>query len=135
MPDYDTIIIGGGPAGATAGLVLAREGFRVLIVERTAFPRFHIGESLLPRHFTLLKELGLLEQVRRLPHVPKFGVAFTMGDSSATARFPFSLGLIPGYEEALNLERAPFDALLLRNAKDAGATVMENATVKRVVRL
>jgi flavin-dependent dehydrogenase len=135
MPDYDTIIIGGGPAGATAGLLLAREGFRVLTVERTAFPRFHIGESLLPRHFKLLKELGLLEQVQKLPHVPKFGVAFTMGDNSTTARFHFSLGLIPGYEEAINLERAPFDALLLKNAKAAGVTVMEDASVKRIVRL
>ncbi|HSZ54057.1 MAG TPA: NAD(P)/FAD-dependent oxidoreductase [Tepidisphaeraceae bacterium] len=133
-PDYDAIIIGGGPAGATAALLLAKEGFRTLVVERSTFPRFHIGESLLPRHFSLLEELGLLEQVRKLPHVPKFGVAFLMGDNSAIARFPFSLGLLPGYE-ALNLERAPFDALLLKNVKDAGATVLENTTVKRIVRL
>lgn len=133
-PQYDAIIIGGGPAGATAALLLAREGFRTIVFERTTFPRFHIGESLLPRHFSLLKELGLLEQVQRLPHVPKFGVAFAMGDNSAFAQFPFKLSLLPGYE-ALNLERAPFDAMLLNSARDAGATVMENTTVKRILRL
>jgi len=52
------LIVGGGPAGATAGIILARAGKRVILLEKTRFPRFHIGESFLPRTFRLIKELG-----------------------------------------------------------------------------
>ena len=103
---YDAIIIGGGPAGATAAMLLARGGAQVLVLERATFPRFHIGESLLPRNFPLIQELGLEPQLRKLPHVPKLGVEFGMGDGTPSARFTFDQGLLPG-SETVNLDRAP----------------------------
>lgn len=130
--DFDAIIIGGGPAGATAALLLARGGARTIVLERSTFPRFHIGESLLPRNFPLIRELGLESRLRGLPHVPKFGVEFAMGDGRSSARFTFDQGLLGG-SETVNVERASFDAMLLGAARDAGATVLEGTAVKKIL--
>jgi flavin-dependent dehydrogenase len=131
---YDAIIVGGGPGGATAALILARAGRNVLVLEKTRFPRFHIGESLLPRAFPLLAELGLEAQVRTLPHVPKFGAEFGMGDDPQTSRFTFDQGLLPGFP-TMNLARADLDALLLREAQNAGAEVRQDVAVEKILEL
>jgi flavin-dependent dehydrogenase len=136
MPDLnsDVLIIGGGPAGATTAMCLARAGVRVTLLEKTTHPRFHIGESLLPRNFDLLGELGLIEPMRRLPHVRKYGAEFGMGDASKVSRFAFAEGFVPN-AETVNLERAPFDKMLLDEARAAGADVREDIAVKKIVRL
>lgn len=133
--DYDAIIIGGGPAGATAGLVLARAGLRALILEKQSFPRFHIGESMLPRCNLALRELGLEDKVRQLPHVRKFGGEFAMGDGTDSARFQFSDRFNKGTPtETFNIERSHLDTLLLNSATEAGAELRQ-ATVKSIVKL
>jgi flavin-dependent dehydrogenase len=132
--DCDVLIIGGGPAGSMTGLLLARAGIRTLLLEKTTHPRFHIGESLLPRTFDLLKEAGLLPALRQLPHVPKFGAEFGMGDASKVTCYKFSDAFVAN-DETFNIERAAFDKMLLDEARKAGTEVREETTVKNILRL
>lgn len=131
---YDALIVGGGPAGTTAGLVLARQGLKVLLLEKDTHPRFHIGESILPRTELLLRELGLSDKIRALPHLPKFGAEFGFGNDFKTLRFGFTDGLLPGFP-IFNIERAHLDRLLADEARAAGCEIRENTAVKRIVRL
>jgi flavin-dependent dehydrogenase len=134
-PFYDALVLGGGPAGSTAALVMARAGLKVRLLERTGFPRFHVGESLLPRNFALLRELGLLDRLDGIPKVDKKGAEFILGSGGEPSLFPFTLGLVPGETSSFNLERAPFDDRLLAAAAEAGAEVQEGVAVRKVLRL
>ncbi len=131
---YDAIIIGGGPGGSTAAMVMARAGFRVCLFEKDQHPRFHIGESILPRNIPLLRELGIASEIEKLPHVTKMGAEFGFGNDPKTLQFRFTDGLLPGFP-VFNIERSYLDKMLLDQARIAGATVFENTPVKQIVQL
>jgi flavin-dependent dehydrogenase len=132
---YDAVVVGGGPGGATAALAMARAGLSVRLCERVRFPRFHIGESFLPRNLELIRELGLEKRLRELPHVEKRGAEFAFGHGRDWYLFPFVGGLVGDPDEAFSAERAPFDAMLLAEARAAGAEVDEDTSVREIRRL
>ncbi len=134
MSEYDVIIIGAGPAGATSALLLGRQGFRVVALEKAKFPRFHIGESILPRNLPLIQELGLEAELDKLPQVKKYGAEFGMGNDPNTMRFNFSSGLIAG-TRTFNIERSIFDEMLMKAARGAGAEVREETGVQQILKL
>jgi flavin-dependent dehydrogenase len=131
----DVLIAGGGPAGATAAIALARAGVEVVVAERARFPRFHVGESLLPRQLRTIEELGLAARLEGVTRQRKVGAEFAFGHETESLRFRFTEGLVGGESETFNVERAVFDAFLLAEARRAGAIVVEEAAVRDVVRL
>jgi FADH2-dependent halogenase len=127
---YDVIIIGGGPAGSTAAATLAQQELSVLLLEKASYPRFHIGESLLPYMTRMLEQMGIREKIEQQDYVPKWGAEFTGGEGDFR-RVDFT-DQGPGYiHYSFQVERAHFDNVLLNNAKEAGAQVLEGAHVVR----
>ena len=131
--DFDAIIIGGGPAGSTTGAYLSRAGLRVLIVEKARFPRFHIGESIMPVANGILQETGAWERVERAGFVPKHGAEFHVGNKSVLPRHvEFAKGLLPGVDYTFQVERAKFDHLLLDHAAESGCEVRQETKASGV---
>ena len=132
-PAYDAVIIGGGPGGSGVATRLAKAGRRVLVIEKERFPRFHVGESLLPYNHEIFEELGLLPVLEREGFPIKRGAQFHLGNGSKGTGFIFRQGCFTRHAEAFQVERARFDDVLLRHAAASGAEVREGVSVERVV--
>ncbi|CDR06315.1 NAD(P)/FAD-dependent oxidoreductase [Streptomyces iranensis] len=127
--EWDVIVVGGGPAGASTAGLLAQRGHRVLVLEREKFPRYHIGESLITGCVGVLEELGVRERVEALGFVKKFGGSLVWGRDGRW-QFKFTEGE-PEFPNAYNVRRADFDALILTRARELGAEVREEVTVRK----
>ena len=128
---FDVAIIGGGPAGSTAATILAQAGRRVVVIERETFPRFHIGESLLPYSMPTLERMGLRETMDRT-FLQKHGAELVTACGSRHMRFHFRDSVQLAHTQAYQVERATFDKLLLDHARTTGAEVHEATTVEHV---
>jgi len=125
----DVVVIGGGPAGSVAGAYLARAGFSPLILEKEYFPRFAIGESLLPFGNGILKELDIWPELERCGFLRKYGADFCTGDAEHLNRYWFREALGTEHEQAFQVERSQFDKILLDRARTEGCEVIEGARV------
>ena len=128
---FDVVVAGGGPGGAVTAARLAQKGRRVLVLERDVFPRFHLGESLLPGSLVVLEALGLLPEMERR-FLRKPGAVFHDSHTDRTARFDFADAFTPKFPYAYQVERAEFDALLLTHAAVQGADVRHRWSVSRL---
>jgi flavin-dependent dehydrogenase len=126
---HDVIVIGGGPAGSTTATLLAKQGFDVLLLERERFPRFQIGESLLPFNNDVFARLGILDQLEQGDFVPKYGAEFVTGDGSRGYTFRFDQNLKAPHNRAFQVTRAKFDELLMKTASEAGVAVRQETAV------
>lgn len=129
---YDAVVMGGGPAGASAAACLAQAGRRVLVLERSRFPRFHVGESLLPLSNEILDRLGLREKMERIGSTPKFGATFCSDLDGRRARIDFREADQVPEPQSFHVPRAQFDELLLDRARELGSEVREATEVLEV---
>jgi len=132
--DFDAVIIGAGPAGCAAASILAEFGHSVLILEREKFPRYHIGESLLPFTYYPLKRLGLLEKMQRSHFVKKHSVQFVSPSGKASQPFYFSTRYAPEVAQTWQILRSEFDHMLVDHAREKGAALLEEVTVTGLLR-
>src|SRR6266542_3607027 len=132
---FDALMIGGGPAGAAAAAMLAASGHRVLVLEREKFPRYHIGESLLPFTFQPLERLGLIDTMRQSAFVKKYSVQFVSPSGKASQPFYFYTRYDRNtVAQTWQVLRSEFDVMLLNNARAKGAIVKEETAVKELVK-
>ncbi len=129
---YDVAIIGGGPGGSTAAALLARAGRRVIVFEREKFPRFHIGESLLPFSMKAFTRLGLHEKFLRAGFMKKFGGEIIGACSENGIKFYFKDGYRSQTDHSYQVTRGDFDKVLLDHAVECGAEIREETSVDSV---
>ena len=134
MAGHDVIIIGAGPAGSAAATILAEHGRRVLVLEREKFPRYHIGESLLPFTYQPLERLGMIDKLKQSAFTKKYSVQFISPDGKASQPFYF----FDRYDretvaQTWQVMRSEIDEMLLNNAREKGAEVIEEISVKELI--
>jgi len=131
--DYDTIVIGGGPAGSTTATVLAQHGRRVLVLEREVFPRYHIGESLMPYTWFTFERLGVLNWFKESACPKKYSVQFVSTAGKVSQPFYFSETIKHDCATTWQVLRSDFDRMMLENARAKGAEVSQGVAVRELV--
>ena len=131
--DPDVVVIGGGPAGATASTLLAQQGVRVRLFERENFPRFHIGESLIPETYWVLKRLNMLPKMQQSRFVKKYSVQFVNANGKLSAPFYFWDNKPHECSQTWQVVRSEFDKMMLDNAREHGVDVHEGVRVVDVL--
>jgi flavin-dependent dehydrogenase len=132
---YDAIVIGGGPSGSSSSYILSEHGHRVLLLEREKFPRYHIGESMIPFTYGPMERLGLIPRMKDSHFVKKYSVIFISPNGKVSQPFYF----FNRYDrdtvaQTWQVLRSELDQMLLDHTRSKGTTVMEETTVKELLR-
>ena len=131
--DTDVVVIGGGPAGSTTATLIAQKGYKVQLFERETFPRYHIGESLIPETYWVLQRLNMLEKMRKSHFVHKHSVQFVSANGKSSAPFYFADNKPHECSQTWQVERSEFDLMLLNNAREHGVDAQESVRVLDVL--
>ncbi|HEV3120199.1 MAG TPA: NAD(P)/FAD-dependent oxidoreductase [Gemmataceae bacterium] len=129
----DVVVIGGGPAGSTVSTLLAQHGCKVKLYERERFPRFHIGESLIPETYWVFQRLKMLDKMKKSPFVKKYSVQFVNSQGKLSAPFYFHDNKPHECSQTWQVIRSEFDLLMLQNAAEQGVEVHQPARVLDVL--
>jgi len=129
----DVVVIGGGPAGSTASTLIAQRGYRVELFERERFPRFHIGESLIPETYWVLERLKMLDKMKNSHFTKKHSVQFVSASGKLSAPFYFWDNKPHECSQTWQVVRSEWDLMMLRNAAEQGVSVHEGTRVLEVL--
>ncbi|ADB16789.1 tryptophan halogenase [Pirellula staleyi DSM 6068] len=129
----DVIVIGGGPSGSTVSTLIAQQGYKVTLFEREHFPRFHIGESLIPETYWVLKRLNMLPKMRKTQFVKKHSVQFVTEKGKLSEPFYFSDNKPHECSQTWQVMRSEFDHMMIKNAAEHGVQVHEGVRVLEVL--
>jgi flavin-dependent dehydrogenase len=127
------VVVGGGPAGSTVSTLLAQRGLKIRLYEREKFPRFHIGESLIPETYWVFRRLNMLDKMRTSPFVKKYSVQFVNAAGKESAPFYFHDNKPHECSQTWQVIRSEFDTLMLDNAREHGVEVIQPGRVLEVV--
>jgi flavin-dependent dehydrogenase len=133
MASPQVVVIGGGPAGSTVSTLLTQQGVKVRLYERERFPRFHIGESLIPETYWVLRRLNMLDKMKASPFVKKFSVQFVNSEGKLSAPFYFWDNKPHECSQTWQVIRSQFDQMMLDNAREQGVEVRQPARVLEVL--
>ena len=131
MKECDVVVIGAGPAGSTIATLLAERGHQVVLLEKEAHPRFHIGESLLPANVPLFEKLGVADEMRKVG-MEKWGATFVNMWDGRTSGFQFADATDKSMPMSYQVRRSEFDEILFRRAQGVVAEARENCRVREV---
>lgn len=129
----DVIVVGGGPAGSTVSTILAQRGVNVRLYEREAFPRFHIGESLIPETYWVFQRLNMLDKMKASPFIKKFSVQFVNAAGKESAPFYFHDNKPHECSQTWQVIRSEFDKMMLDNAREHGVDVVQPGRVLEIL--
>src|SRR5438094_3920813 len=129
----DVVVIGGGPAGSTVSTLIAQQGYHVKLYERERFPRFHIGESLIPETYWVFRRLKMLDKMKKSAFVKKYSVQFVNAEGKLSAPFYFHDNKPHECSQTWQVIRSEFDTMMLQNAAEQGVEVNQPARVLEVI--
>lgn len=134
MASYDVVVIGGGPAGSTAAALLAQSGHQVALLEKSHFPRYHIGESLIPYCYFPLKAIGMIDKMKASEFQKKYSVQFASPSGKVSQPFYFFDHMDHEAANTWQVKRSEFDQMMLANAREKGADVFSGMQAKSMLK-